>query len=107
MSQSSRRQKNENNSIRHHRSTSNEHFLFAESLRDWRKPLLEKQKSIPISVCPRCLVCKCRSLNPIEHHHHHVCSHVDRSKRRGSSKPIQAKKMFEQLDIRFATKSSK
>ncbi len=62
------------------RSTlSNEHLVFAETLRDWRDPLLHGHEPLPVLLCPRCMTCKCESLKnlnntssySIHHHHHH------------------------------------
>jgi len=41
---------------------SNEHILFAGTLRDWSDPLLQGQERIPVPLCPRCVACKCESL---------------------------------------------
>ena len=60
-------------------SLSNEHLLFADTLRDWTDPLLHGHEAIPVPLCPRCATCKCESLkdlpNPelnLLHHHHHI-----------------------------------
>lgn len=61
------------------RSTlSNEHLLFADTLRDWSDPLLHGQEPIHTPLCPRCATCKCQSLKNLpnppfnsQHHHHH------------------------------------
>ncbi|CAF0834841.1 unnamed protein product [Adineta ricciae] len=58
---------------------SNEHLVFAETLRDWRDPLLQGYERILVPPCPRCATCKCESLkdlpnstaHTIHHHHHH------------------------------------
>lgn len=59
-------------------SISNEHTLFAGTLRDWCDPLLQGQERVPVPLCPRCVTCKCESLkdlsnssNSSNHHHHH------------------------------------
>jgi hypothetical protein len=60
------------------RSThSNEHLVFAETLRDWRDPLLQGYKPLPVLLCPRCATCKCASLKDFRHHsiHHSSCPH--------------------------------
>jgi hypothetical protein len=56
----------------HTRSTlSNEHLLFAETLRDWSDPLLHGHQPLPVLLCPRCSTCKCESLKEL----HHASSH--------------------------------
>ena len=60
-------------------TTSNQHLVFAETLRDWRDPLLQGYDPIPIALCSRCAICKCQSLKDfsntalgsIHHHRHH------------------------------------
>jgi hypothetical protein len=61
------------------RSTvSNEHLVFAETLRDWRDPLLHGHEPIPVLLCPRCAICKCESLKDLRNtashsiHQHHI-----------------------------------
>ncbi len=69
-------------------SLSNEHLLFAETLRDWRDPLLHGYEPLPVRLCSRCVACKCESLKDL---HHTSCpnSHPQRtmskSKRRANS----------------------
>ncbi len=60
------------------RSTpSNEDLVFAETLRDWRDPLLQGYEPIPVLLCPRCATCKCASLKTFRrksiHQHHPSC----------------------------------
>ncbi|CAF3358390.1 unnamed protein product [Rotaria sp. Silwood1] len=57
---------------------SNEHTLFAGTLRDWCDPLLQGQQRIQVPLCPRCVTCKCESLkdfpdslNNRNHRQHH------------------------------------
>jgi hypothetical protein len=58
---------------------SNEHALFAGTLRDWCDPLLQGHEPTPVPICPRCAICKCESLkdlsislsSPNHHHRHH------------------------------------
>ncbi|CAF5123154.1 unnamed protein product, partial [Rotaria magnacalcarata] len=40
-------------------ATSNEHTLFAGTLRDWCDPLLQGQEQILVPLCPRCASCRC------------------------------------------------
>lgn len=55
------------------RSTlSNEHLVFAETLRDWRDPLLHGYEPAPALLCPRCITCKCESLKDLRSTHHHI-----------------------------------
>ncbi|CAF3459631.1 unnamed protein product [Rotaria socialis] len=55
--------KNPNDGLFNIRSTpSNEHLVFAETLRDWRDPLLQGHSPIPVLICPRCALCKCQSV---------------------------------------------
>jgi hypothetical protein len=55
------------------RSTlSNEHLLFAETLRNWRDPLLHGHEPLPILLCSRCVTCKCESLKDLRNYHHHI-----------------------------------
>ncbi|CAF0928389.1 unnamed protein product [Rotaria sordida] len=72
----------ENNLSKIYSSSSNQHLLFAETLRDWRDPLFHGHDPIPVPLCPRCAVCKCESLKDFrntssssihhyDHHHHH------------------------------------
>ncbi len=64
-------------------TVSNEHLLFAGTLRDWGDPLLQGREPVPIPLCPRCVTCKCESLkglpngtpNSIHHHRHHYHHH--------------------------------
>ncbi|CAF2882038.1 unnamed protein product [Rotaria sp. Silwood2] len=44
---------------------SNEHTLFAGTLRDWCDPLLQGQERIRVPLCPRCVTCKCESLKDL------------------------------------------
>ena len=48
-------------------SMSNEHILFASTLRNWSDPLLQGQQSSPVILCPRCVSCKCESLKDLPH----------------------------------------
>ncbi|CAM4771306.1 unnamed protein product [Rotaria magnacalcarata] len=58
--------KNPNDGLFNIRSTpSNEHLVFAETLRDWRDPLLQGHNPIPVLICPRCALCKCRSVKDL------------------------------------------
>ncbi|CAF3214935.1 unnamed protein product [Rotaria socialis] len=50
---------------------SNEHTLFAGTLRDWCDPLLQGQERIPVSLCPRCASCRCESLKDLSNSSHH------------------------------------
>ncbi len=57
---------------------SNEHTLFAGTLRNWGDPLVQGQEPTPVPLCPRCVACKCESLKDLSnssaslnHHHHH------------------------------------
>ncbi len=59
---------------------SNEHILFAGTLRDWSDPLLQGHKPTSASLCPRCAICRCESLRDLpnvltssnhRHSHHH------------------------------------
>ena len=58
---------------------SNEHTVFAGTLRDWCDPLLQGQEPIPVTLCPRCVTCKCESLKDLpdsstsshRHYRHH------------------------------------
>lgn len=43
-------------------TTSTQHSVFAETLRDWRDPLLQGHEPNPVRVCPRCTSCRCQSL---------------------------------------------
>ena len=67
-------------------ASTNEHTVFAGTLRNWCDPLLQGQAQIAVPVCPRCAGCKCRSVNETPHspstsdsprqryhqnHHHH------------------------------------
>jgi hypothetical protein len=55
------------------RSTlSNEHLVFAETLRDWRDPLLHGPEPIPLLLCPRCTTCKCDSLKDHRSYHNYI-----------------------------------
>ncbi|CAF3564176.1 unnamed protein product [Rotaria sp. Silwood1] len=73
----------DNNSFRIFSTPSNEHLVFAETLRDWRDPLLHGYDPIPVPLCPRCMTCKCESLKnfrnvsliPIHHDHNHHHKH--------------------------------
>lgn len=71
--------KNPDNDLFNTRSTpSNEHTVFAETLRDWRDPLLQGHERIQVPLCPKCAVCKCQLLknfpntssNSMHHHKH-------------------------------------
>jgi hypothetical protein len=70
---------NPENGLFNIRSTpSNEHLVFAESLRDWRDPLLQGYQPISVPLCPRCATCRCESLKSFpnssshnDHHHKH------------------------------------
>lgn len=44
---------------------SNEHTVFAGTLRDWCDPLLQGQERIPVPLCPRCVTCRCESLKDL------------------------------------------
>jgi hypothetical protein len=75
-------------------TTSNEHHLFAETLRDWRDPLLLGQQAAPVLLCPRCAICRCKSLkdfknSSVEHHdhHHHPSCPSSRQPKARSTKP--------------------
>jgi hypothetical protein len=58
---------------------SNEHTFFAGTLRNWGDPLLQGREPTPVSLCPRCVACRCESLkdlqnlsaSPNHHHHYH------------------------------------
>ena len=58
---------------------SNEHILFAGTLRDWGDRTLQGQVRTPVSSCSRCVSCRCESLkdvrnssaSPRRHHHRH------------------------------------
>ena len=69
-------------------SLSNEHLRFAETLRDWRDPLLHGYEPLPVLLCSRCVACKCESLKDL---HHTTCPNFHRqrtmtkSKRRANS----------------------
>ncbi|CAF3855285.1 unnamed protein product, partial [Rotaria sordida] len=56
-------------------TTSNEHTLFAGTLRNWCDPLLQGQERIRVPLCPRCVTCKCESLkdlpNSLNHRQYH------------------------------------
>lgn len=55
--------KNPDDGLFNIRSTpSNEHLFFAETLRNWRDPLLQGHNPTPVLICPRCALCKCQSL---------------------------------------------
>jgi hypothetical protein len=82
----------ENNFVNIRSALSNEHLVFAETLRDWHDPLLQGYEPIPVLACPRCAACKCQSLkdlrnvsfNTIHHYHDPSCPnfrhHYDRTK---------------------------
>ncbi|CAF4129395.1 unnamed protein product, partial [Rotaria sp. Silwood2] len=72
----------DNNLFKIYSTPSNEHLVFAETLRDWRDPLLQGYDPIPVPLCPRCAICKCQSLKDFrnissssihhrDHGHHH------------------------------------
>lgn len=67
----------EKNTLNIRSSLSNEHLLFADTLRDWSDPLLHGQEPIHTPLCPRCATCKCESLknlpNPKFNSHHPSC----------------------------------
>ena len=46
-------------------TTSTQHSVFAETLRDWRDPLLQGHEPNPVRVCPRCAACRCHSLTDL------------------------------------------
>jgi len=76
------------------RSTlSNEHLVFAETLRDWRDPLLHGPEPIPLLLCPRCTTCKCDSLKEHRNYHHHIhnpsCPNFNHQHERIKSSNIQ------------------
>jgi hypothetical protein len=57
---------------------SNEHVLFAGTLRNWGDPLLQRREPASIPLCPRCVACRCESLKDLQnssaslnHHHYH------------------------------------
>ncbi len=62
-------------------TSSNEHTLFAGTLRNWCDPLLQGQEPVPVLLCPRCAICRCESLkvlpnssanrNHLHHRRHH------------------------------------
>ncbi|CAF1306254.1 unnamed protein product [Adineta steineri] len=63
-------------------TSSNEHTLFAGTLRNWGDPLLQGQEPIPVPICPRCATCRCESLKALpkssasqRYHHHHQKYH--------------------------------
>ncbi|CAF0760408.1 unnamed protein product [Adineta ricciae] len=58
-------------------ASSNEHTLFAGTLRNWGDPLLQGQEPTRVPLCPRCATCRCESLRNLtrssasrKHHHH-------------------------------------
>jgi len=71
---------------------SNEHTLFAGTLRDWCDPLLQGQQSTPVPLCPRCFACRCESLKDLpnppassNHHHDSSCPHFRQYERAKTS----------------------
>jgi hypothetical protein len=66
-------------------SISNEHILFAGTLRNWGDPLLQGQAPIPVPLCPRCVTCKCESIRDVPnsnyHHHHPFCPNFHQHER--------------------------
>ncbi len=69
-----------------HSNLSNQHLLFAETLRDWRDPLLHGHEPLPVLLCPRCITCKCESLKDLHHtssySHHSSCPNFRHSIRK-------------------------
>lgn len=71
MAKSSRNSSNDLFKIRS--ALSNEHLVFADTLRDWRDPLLHGHDPVPALLCPRCITCKCKSLKDLQsNHHYHI-----------------------------------
>ncbi|UJR26374.1 hypothetical protein I4U23_007707 [Adineta vaga] len=63
-------------------ASSNEHTLFAGTLRNWGDPLLQGYEPTPVPLCPRCATCRCESLKALprtsvsrKYHHHHQKYH--------------------------------
>jgi hypothetical protein len=54
---------------------SNEHILFAGTLRNWGDPLLQGQERTLTPLCPRCVTCRCESLRDLPNHHHYHRQH--------------------------------
>lgn len=80
-------------------SMSNEHILFASTLRDWTDPLLHGQAPKTVPLCPRCAICKCESLKDLpqsssranrrHHHHHPSCPNFRHHHRRANTTSTQ------------------
>jgi hypothetical protein len=49
---------------------SNEHILFAGTLRNWCDPLLQGHERTPTPLCPRCVTCRCESLRDLPNHNY-------------------------------------
>lgn len=82
---------------------SNEHVLFAGTLRDWCDPLLHGHAPRSVPLCPRCATCKCESLREApnssnrgdKHHHHPSCKNYRHHKRASTAsthRPIDPSK---------------
>ena len=46
-------------------TNSTQHSVFAETLRDWRDPLLQGHEPNPVRACARCAACRCHSLTDL------------------------------------------